>query len=164
MPVSRTLALEARDLQRHPEARLSARDVVDRLRTRSAGSRRRGRKTVAALTLATALTLGSASTVDAASGFCSETGDFCTSATKTKGVRQLWIGTFAHRGSVDICVKAAGDGEAVCKSRKLREKKSLYSASVKWSTNYPREPKGKRTVTFSIDGSQIGPALTFNAG
>lgn len=100
----------------------------------------------------------------AAEQWCGPSGDTCTSVRKFKGVRTLSFATFALRGSVAICVTAA-EGEAVCKTRKLRRGKfDLYKASLKWSSNYPRDPAGKRSVTFEIDGAKVGPALTFTTG
>lgn len=165
MPLSRTLALEARDLHRAELPQPALRDRLESAGERLAASRKlRSRRVLTAFTVAvaTAGSLATAPAAEAASSFCSETGDFCTSAAKKNGTRTLAISTFAHRGKVAICVQA-GSAEPVCKSRALKGKKGLYSASIKWSANYPRTPKGQRKVTFTIDGSMIGPALTFDA-
>lgn len=128
--------------------------------------RRLAPRIATALIAITGLTLLAAPAAHAAASYCSPSGDFCTSARKAKGVRTLWIGTFAHRGKVRICV-AARDGEPVCRTRTLRRTSGgVYEAQIKWSSNYPRRPKGKRTVTFRLaggSGHDLGPALTFTA-
>ena len=62
---------------------------------------------------------------------------------------------------------APGTKDPVCRTRTLRNGKGkssgLYTASIKWSGNYPRTPKGLRKVTFVYQGTQLGPTLTFTA-
>ncbi|MEN0015004.1 MAG: hypothetical protein AAGC46_16665, partial [Solirubrobacteraceae bacterium] len=91
---------------------------------RAAGTRVRahGRSRLAAATtvLAAALSLTTAAPVDAASGWCSPSGDYCTSVAKRGGVRTLSISTFSFRGDVDFCVQAPGGEDPVCRTRTLK--------------------------------------------
>lgn len=121
------------------------------------------RRSVLALTLTLGLSAAATPAAQAAESYCTPSGDYCTSAAKTNGVRTLRLSTFSFRGKVDICVKATG-ATRVCKTRTLHGHNGLWSVSIRWSTNYPRQPKGTRRVSFiSHEAGKIGPTLTFQA-
>jgi hypothetical protein len=110
---------------------------------------------------ATALSAPSAAT--AATGACApETGDWCTSVTKTDGRRSLQLTTFSFRGSVKICVR--GPRQRTCRSARLRRTKDgVYRARLTWATSFPDQGAGRYRVTFepSVTGDQLGPTLSF---
>ena len=92
--------------------------------------------------------------------YCSSTGDYCTSAGKLKGVRYLRIGTFSFTGRVKICVKDP-TAARVCHSFRLTRSGPMWEVKLIWKRHYPDRGAGAYRVTFSWNGTQLGPALTF---
>ena len=102
---------------------------------------------------------------NAASSFCSPTGDFCYSAKKRDGVVRLGLGTFSFRGTVDVCVTAP-DKTRSCKPFRLLERRGFYEIDARWSAHFPRKGPGTYRVTFAARqvGTTFRPAVTFRLG
>jgi hypothetical protein len=98
----------------------------------------------------------------AASGYCSPTGDYCYSATKRQGVVRLTLGTFSFRGGVEICVTAP-DRSRSCKTFTLRTRpRGVHEVDARWSAHFPRKGAGTYRVTFAVAGSPaFRPSVTF---
>ena len=102
-----------------------------------------------------------APTAAAKVGFCSPTGDFCTSAAKVSGVRYLRITTFAFTGRVRICVRAPKGGP-VCHPFRLTSSGSGTRAfNIRWRLHYPDRGPGTYRVSFFLGTQQLGPTLSF---
>ena len=97
----------------------------------------------------------------AAQGYCSPTGDFCTGANKVNGVRTLRVLTFSFRGTVTFCVEPPR-GSTKCVTDRLSPSKGLYEASVRWSTAFPDQGPGRYLVRIYASGrTKVGPTLSF---
>ena len=96
----------------------------------------------------------------ARTGYCSRTGDYCTSVARLKGIRYLRLSTFSFRGLVKICVRDPTTAR-VCHSFRLRKAGSLYQVKVVWKRRYPNGGAGTYLVTFFFGRQQLGPALSF---
>ncbi len=102
-------------------------------------------------------------TARAASAYCSSTGDVCYSAKKRDGAVRLALGTFALRGTVDVCVRAP-DATRKCVAFRLRARpRGIFEIDARWSAHFPRKGPGTYRVTFVPRGigMSIGPAVTF---
>ncbi len=118
------------------------------------------RWTALSLALLGVLTPGSAR---AASSYCSSSGDVCYSAKKRDGAVRLGLGTFALRGTVDVCVRAP-DATRKCVGFRLRERaRGIFEIDARWSAHFPRKGPGTYRVTFVPRGidTAIGPPVTF---
>ncbi len=118
---------------------------------------------VALLTLAASATALPAP-AHAASGFCSETGDYCYSAGPVRGVVRLKLATFSFRGSVDVCVTTP-KGAKTCRPFRLRtQPRGVFDIDARWSAHFPNAGKGTYRVTFSAregGGVPFKPSVTF---
>jgi len=96
--------------------------------------------------------------------FCSQTGDFCQSTTRNRnGVRVLQFRSFAHRGKVNVCVKAPTNTRACVKDRfRDRNDDGVFVTHLRWSTNFPNEGPGAYTVEWRQNGSKTGKRLGFH--
>jgi hypothetical protein len=98
----------------------------------------------------------------AASGFCSPTGDYCYSVGPVKGVVRLKLATFSFQGSVRVCVTAP-DASRSCKPFRLRESRGVFSVDARWSAHFPRKGAGTYRVSFTGPSSStlFKPSVTF---
>ena len=99
-------------------------------------------------------------TAAAKTTYCSSTGDFCTSASKVKGVRHLRITTFAFTGRVRICVKGLSLAR-VCHGFRLAKTGPAYGLDLIWKRHYPNRGNGLYRVWFFLGATRLGPVLTF---
>jgi hypothetical protein len=96
--------------------------------------------------------------------FCSQTGDFCQSTTKNSNrVRILQFRSFAHRGKVNVCVKAPTDTQT-CVMDRFRDGNddSVFVTRLKWKTQFPNEGPGAYTVVWRQNGGRTGKRLGFH--
>ena len=101
---------------------------------------------------------------EAASSYCSPTGDYCHSATERDGAVRLAFTTFSFRGRLRVCVTGPA-GEKSCKRFRLRERASgTFSFSVRWSRHFPDQGAGTYRVAFRRGGTRLGPRDTFRRG
>ncbi len=96
----------------------------------------------------------------AKSGYCSPTGDYCTSATRAGGAVLLRLSTFAFSGSVRICVTDP-KAKRVCRNFLLSKRASMWQVSVRWHRHFPNGGKGLYRVRFFTQSTQLGPVLDF---
>jgi len=109
------------------------------------------------LVLAAALPAGAG----ASSGYCSPTGDYCTSVQRHRNDFHLRLGTFSFRGSVDICVIPPRGG-TTCRSFTLRRRShGIYAVGVHWRHHFPSKGAGTYRVRFRASGGKLGPRLSF---
>ncbi|HEU5063456.1 MAG TPA: hypothetical protein VFT79_09940 [Solirubrobacterales bacterium] len=104
----------------------------------------------------TAAPSASAGVVDS---YCSPTGDYCTGILREGGRVKLSISTFSFTGAYELTVKLPG----VCRQTKtfrLRSKPhGIYSSRIDFARNFSCDGPGRYAVTWSWQGSQLGPAL-----
>lgn len=118
------------------------------------------RRALPTAALAIAL-LASAAPAQAATSYCSPTGDYCTTVAKAKRAPVLRLVTFSYRGKVRVCVKPPR-GRGTCKRFPLRKRENgIYVSSVRWGKQYPRRGRGLYRVRWQKNGNQLGRPLTF---
>jgi hypothetical protein len=96
--------------------------------------------------------------------FCSQSGDFCQSTTKNRNrVRVLQFRSFAHRGKVNVCVKAPTNAKTCVRDRfRDGNDDSVFVTRLRWSTNFPNEGPGAYTVVWRQNGARTGKRLGFH--
>jgi hypothetical protein len=105
--------------------------------------------------------LAAASSAGAANGYCSPTGDYCTSTQRQGGAVFLQLRTFSFRGRVRICVTDPR-GQRVCRNFRLRPRpQGVYEVKIRWHRNYPNGGRGRYRVGFFLGTMRLGPALDF---
>ena len=101
----------------------------------------------------------------AASGFCSPTGDYCTSAVVRQGAVRLALTTFSFTGKVRVCVAPPGGGTPDCRRFTLQNGPAgTFGIDVRWSAHFPRRGPGTYRVSFAPDaagGQKLGPSVSF---
>ena len=96
--------------------------------------------------------------------FCSQTGDFCQSTTRNRNrVRVLQFRSFAHRGKVNVCVKAPTTTRT-CVMDLFRDGNddSVFVTRLRWKSNFPNEGPGAYAVEWRQNGSKTGKRLGFH--
>jgi hypothetical protein len=103
-------------------------------------------------------------TAQAASSYCSPTGDYCHGAVKRNGVLRLQLDTFSFRGRVTACVERPSGRES-CKRFLLRPRKNgILGFSARWSAHFPHGGNGVYRVRFRLGEATLGPRVTFRIG
>src|SRR4051812_29376486 len=92
--------------------------------------------------------------------YCSATGDYCTSATRSDGTVKLRLATFAFSGRYKLCVKPSS-GARLCKTFPLRRRSGQWVSEVRWYRQFPNAGTGFYTVTWFYGKARLGPPLTF---
>lgn len=92
--------------------------------------------------------------------YCSPTGDYCTSATRSAGAVKLRLATFSFSGRYKLCVKRAG-GVQTCKTFRLVRRSGQWVSDVTWYKQFPNGGTGIYTATWFHGGTRLGPPLTF---
>jgi hypothetical protein len=114
-----------------------------------------------ALIAVVGVAIAAAASASAARGYCSPTGDYCTSTQRQGGAVFLQLRTFSFRGSVRICVTDPR-GSRVCKRFRLRPRpQGVYEVKVRWHRNYPNSGRGRYRVAFFTGTTRLGPVLDF---
>ncbi len=120
-------------------------------------------RSIAATLLTAGVATVAAAAPAAATSYCSpETGDYCYSALKQRGVVRIGLDTFSFTGRVRTCVTQPG-GARTCKRFTLRTKRSgIHGFRTRWSRHFPNGGKGTYKVTFAPAGmGRLGPGVTF---
>ena len=102
-----------------------------------------------------------ATSANAASSYCSPTGDYCTSATRQGGAVFLQLRTFSFQGKIRICVTDPKK-RRVCR-RFLPQMRAggVFEVKIRWHRNFPNGGKGIYRVRFFLGQTALGPTLTF---
>ena len=105
--------------------------------------------------------LALAASAGAATGYCSPSGDYCTSTARLGGAVFLRLSTFSFRERIRICVTDPR-GRRVCRRFGLRPRpQGVYEVKVRWHRHYPYGGKGTYRVGFFLGTTRLGPVLTF---
>ena len=120
----------------------------------------------AAVSLAASLVLflALAATADARilKGYCSPSGDYCTSVKKTnRGQYLLGISTFSFRGKYRICARHAASGQQVCKTFRLRRRGDNYVSNKNFGAAFNPPPNSRYCVSWRKFGNRLGRTLCF---
>jgi hypothetical protein len=106
-----------------------------------------------------AVPTASASARTVVDSYCSPSGDYCTGIVREGGRIKFSISTFSFSGDYELTVKRGGE----CRSSKtfrLRSKPSgLNESKIDFARNFSCGGPGRYSVTWSLQGSQLGPAL-----
>jgi hypothetical protein len=92
--------------------------------------------------------------------YCSPTGDYCTSATRSGGAVKLRLATFSFSGRYRLCVKPSA-GTRTCKTFPLMRRNGQWVSEVRWYRHFPNRGTGIYTVTWLYGGARLGPPLSF---
>lgn len=107
-----------------------------------------------------ALALAAAASGALRDRYCSPTGDYCTSATRSAGAIKLRLATFSFSGRYRLCVKPTQRAQT-CKSFPMRQRGDQWVSEVRWYRQFPNRGSGLYTVTWHYGGARLGPPLTF---
>lgn len=126
---------------------------------------RRNAAAVSALISAVMLLAIFATRADAAllSGYCSPTGDYCTSVSRTNaGKYILGINTFSFRGRYTLCARHVATGNRQCKRFRLRTSDGdIYKSNINFRRQFRPTFRGKWCATWRKFGGKLGPANCF---
>lgn len=82
--------------------------------------------------------------------YCSGSGDVCYGIQRRGDQIRLRLDSFVDFGSVAFCVRKARQSTYVCRTRDLVPgAHSLYTAKIRWNSNYPATGSQKRVVSFT---------------
>lgn len=82
--------------------------------------------------------------------YCSASGDTCYGIQRWGDQIRLRLDTFVDFGSAEFCVRKARQSTGICRTRDLQpSRNSLYTAKIRWNTNYPSAGGQKRVVSFA---------------
>lgn len=97
-------------------------------------------------------------------GYCSPSGDFCTSVRRENGRVKLILRTLAFRGGYKICIKPE-DGKGECRGFRLTEtRKGVWASRIDLRFQFRVPAEGRSKVSWRHAGSQLGKTLSFNLG
>lgn len=98
------------------------------------------------------------------SSFCSESGDYCQFATKNReNIRYIVFRSFAHRGKVNVCVRAPDATRSCVKDRFTdANNDGVFVTRLRWSANFPNKGPGDYTVRWKQNGARTGKILGFH--
>jgi hypothetical protein len=111
-----------------------------------------------------ALFLALVATADARilKGYCSPSGDYCTSIKKVRGQYFAGINTFSFRGKYRLCARHVDSGQRVCRSFRLRRRGDNYVSNRNFGADFNPPPNSRYCVTWRKFGSRLGKPLCFN--
>jgi hypothetical protein len=101
---------------------------------------------------------GAAKQID---GYCSPTGDYCTSAVDRSGETFLGISTFSFAGKYSLCTRTDDGADPQCKRFRLRKNDDVYRSFVKFSNHFDAEGSGTYCATWHKFGNRLGPRICF---
>lgn len=97
-------------------------------------------------------------------GYCSPSGDYCTSVTRENGRIKLVLRTFSFRGGYKICVKPK-EAKGECRGFRLTETRNgVWASRIDLRFQFHVPVDGRSTVSWRHAGSQLGKTLSFNLG
>lgn len=119
------------------------------------------RLSLAVLCLTVSMSFLATSHAQAASSFCSETGDYCVSALKRNGRVYLRLGLAGHYfDSYRLCVTPPR-GSRECKRFRVREEDGFYGSKVRWSAHFTNHGRGTYRARWLWGSGSGSPSVTF---
>ncbi len=119
------------------------------------------RRALLAVSLGLAVLGLGAGTAAAASTYCSASGDVCYAARNQGGVVRLRLDTFSFPGPVRVCVTPPR-GPRECRDFRLTVRTDgVRGMNVRWSRHFRNQGAGSYRVRFLVNGSVIGPSVSF---
>ncbi|MDP9492514.1 MAG: hypothetical protein M3P42_10015 [Actinomycetota bacterium] len=97
---------------------------------------------------------------NAASSYCSPTGDYCTSTQRQSGAVYLRLSSFNNIGAIRICVTDPKKTR-VCRTFALTKRGEMWQVNVRWRSRYPSAGPGRYLVGFFLGQTRLGPLLDF---
>lgn len=94
-------------------------------------------------------------------GYCSPSGDYCHSVSKTDRGVFLSIATFSFTGRYLLCVRHLSSGYRDCKEFPLRRRDSIYSSRISFNRQFSQPHRGRWCATWHKFGSRLGPRDCF---
>ena len=110
-----------------------------------------------------ALFLGLVATADAGvlKGYCSPSGDYCTSVKKKNGQYFLGIATFSFSGKYRLCARHTDSGQRLCKTFRLRRRGDNYVSNRNFGADFNPPPNSRYCVSWRKFGNKLGRSLCF---
>ena len=94
-------------------------------------------------------------------GYCSPTGDYCTSAVIRHGATYLGISTFSFTGKYQLCTVTEDGHGRRCKRFRLRKNGDLYRSFVRFEKHFSPEEIGNYCASWHKFGARLGPKVCF---
>jgi hypothetical protein len=92
-------------------------------------------------------------------GYCSRTGDYCTSVVRRSGETFLGIATFGFSGKYTLCTRTPEGADRDCKRFRLRKAGDLYRSFVKFASHFSPEGPGRYCASWHKFGGRLGPRV-----
>jgi hypothetical protein len=115
----------------------------------------------AAATVALLVAGGSAAEAKRVDGYCSRTGDYCTSVVRRSGDTFLGIATFSFSGKYTLCTRTPEGADRECKRFRLRKEGDLYRSFVKFAPHFTPEGHGRYCASWHKFGRRLGTRVCF---
>jgi hypothetical protein len=94
---------------------------------------------------------------------CGPKNRWCVAILERHGRLFFEVFDFDHQGKYQLCVTPPKARER-CKTFKLiANGTGANASSIRFTNNFPHQRHGRYKVRWVIDGSQLGPTLTFSA-
>jgi hypothetical protein len=94
-------------------------------------------------------------------GYCSRTGDYCTSVVDRAGETFLGISTFSFTGRYRLCTRTEEGADRKCKRFRLRKDGDTYRSFVKFSRHFSPQGTDRYCASWHKLGSRLGPRICF---
>jgi hypothetical protein len=116
---------------------------------------------VAATAAVAAVLAASPSEAKQIDGYCSPTGDYCTSAVARKGNTFLGITTFSFAGKYRLCTRLEDGGDPTCKRFRLKKSGDTFRSFVRFNKHFAPEGSDRYCASWHKFGARLGPELCF---
>ena len=120
----------------------------------------RGSAAVAAVLAALGIWAASAP-AQVVDGYCSPTGDYCTSVVSRAGVTYLGITTFSFTGKYKLCTGTEEGHGRKCKRFRLRKQGDTYRSFVRFEKQFSPAEIGDYCASWHKFGARLGPKVCF---
>jgi hypothetical protein len=94
-------------------------------------------------------------------GYCSPTGDYCTSAVDRSGKTFLGITTFSFTGKYRLCTRLEDGGDPNCKRFRLKKSGDTFRSFVKFSKHFASHGSDRYCASWHKFGARLGPEVCF---
>lgn len=94
-------------------------------------------------------------------GYCSPTGDYCTSVVQRSDETFLGISTFSFTGKYTLCTRTAEGADRECKRFRLHKDGDMYRSFVKFTAHFSPEGSDRYCASWHKFGTRLGPRVCF---
>jgi hypothetical protein len=94
-------------------------------------------------------------------GYCSPTGDYCTSVVRRSDQTFFGISTFSFTGRYTLCTRTADGADRECKRFRLHKDGDMYRSFVKFTAHFSPEGSQRYCASWHKFGTRLGPRVCF---